>query len=322
MEDQKALVSTEGNRSSVTIYDKFSDPIVAIEKLGKWINDSGMFGCDSGKPSQGMMLAWAAVTEKKNPFDIAKEYHIVEGRLSKRADAMLADFCSRGTPRRVKWLTKMNDTERAAFEITDKNGEAYTMEYTFADAQEAGYCYTYKEGKQVLKRAWQMNKSDLLRARLISKTVRMIEPDIAVGLYTPEEIKDFDNNEEHVDQPHNPLFTRTTEAEVVTTIKNVNNQSVVTPANSAPTQSAQTSIPIAEMRKILKDRLEPEALYVDKFFVSKKYLQPGEAFPAMDDRFVEKVYKNYDELMKIYGAWKTAQINREKAALASGAVFA
>jgi phage recombination protein Bet len=117
------------------------------------------------------------------------------------------------------------------------------------------------------------------------------------------------------EQPKKGIFTRTTDVAT-----QVTDQTATQPSTPAQQPAPQPTIPVTEMRKILSDRLSPEAMYIDKFFVSKKYLQPGEAFPAMEDQFVEKVYKNYDDLMKIYGAWKTAQINREKAALAGGAV--
>jgi hypothetical protein len=79
---------------NTSIYNKIADPIQAIQVLGEMIWASGMFGCV--KPEQGMVLAMQCLAEGKAPLELAKTYHIVEGKLSMRADAMMGRFLTTG----------------------------------------------------------------------------------------------------------------------------------------------------------------------------------------------------------------------------------
>jgi len=86
------------NAAAIELYDRIADPLEAIDRMGEYLAKSGMFGCE--KVEQGKVIAMACLSEKKNPMDIARTYHIIDGRLSMRADAMLAEFRNRGGPAR------------------------------------------------------------------------------------------------------------------------------------------------------------------------------------------------------------------------------
>jgi hypothetical protein len=160
------------------MYDKISDPMTAIEKMGEWIASSGMLGCT--KVEQGKLIAWQCAAEKKTPFDFKREYHIINGSLSMRSDAMLAGYRARGG----KVLWKQFDS-KAAVAIWKYDGNECEIGFTENDARIAGLLPA-KPGS-----GWAKDPSAMLRARAISKAIRMLAPEVVAGIYTPEETEDF-----------------------------------------------------------------------------------------------------------------------------------
>jgi len=169
-------VTTQQN--TVHTYDKVADPMAAATQLGEWICRSGMFGAD--RPEQGNLLALQCIVERKPPLELAKHYHVIQGRLSLRADAMLALYRERGGKviwkqfdalgARAQWIYDGNDIE---------------LSYTADDAKAAGFLPA-RGGS-----GWAKFPAEMMRARLISKAVRMLCPEVVTGTYTPEEIADF-----------------------------------------------------------------------------------------------------------------------------------
>ena len=78
----------------ITLYEKLPDPMAAIERLGTIIARSGMFGCTQSE--QGMVFAMHCIASRTSPIQMLREYHLIEGRLSDRADSMLAKFRAAG----------------------------------------------------------------------------------------------------------------------------------------------------------------------------------------------------------------------------------
>jgi hypothetical protein len=173
--------------NEVTLYDKIQDPIQAIEKLGEWISKSGLFGCD--KIEQGMVLAMTSLAERRPITEICRRFHIVKGKLSMRADAMLADFNSRGG--RHKWIK--SDDKEAILSLTYQDFQNFEVKYTIKDAERQELCG--KDGGilpfQKGLGSWQKIPEAMLRARVTSKAIRMVAPEIVAGIYTPEETEDF-----------------------------------------------------------------------------------------------------------------------------------
>lgn len=160
------------------MYDRISDPITAIEKMGEWIATSGMLGCT--KVEQGKLIAWQCAAERKTPFDFKREYHIIGGSLSMRSDAMLAGYRARGG--KVIW--KQFDS-KAAVAVWKYDGNECEIGFTEQDAKLAGLLPA-KPGS-----GWAKDPSAMLRARCISKAIRMLAPEVVAGVYTPEENEDF-----------------------------------------------------------------------------------------------------------------------------------
>ena len=156
-------------------YAALVDSMDALDRLGETIAYSGMFGAKNKE--QGRILALQCVTEKKAPLELAKNYHLIDGKLSMRSDAMLAGYRQRGG--KVQWQ-QFDDRGAKARWIYD--GNDLTLSYTLEDAQKAG-AWPAKAGSN-----WAKFPGAMLRARLISLAVRMLAPEVNCGMYVPEEL--------------------------------------------------------------------------------------------------------------------------------------
>ena len=117
------------------LYSRIQNPIEAIEKFGTFFARSGMFGCE--KAEQGMVLAMACLVERKSPIEIKRRYHLYQGELSMRADAMLADFRTKaGGRHKIVERTP----SRASVELS-LDGNAYLFEFSWSDAEKEPFIY-------------------------------------------------------------------------------------------------------------------------------------------------------------------------------------
>jgi len=161
-------------------------PVVNIQELmavGEMLAKSGMFGIKNAEA--GFVVAATCHQQGMSLMEFQRTYHIVENKPAMRADAMLAEFRNRGG--RVKIVE--NSVTRAAGEFTFE-GQTVVFEYTMDDAERTGDCYEGKSGN--VKHTWQKRPEDMLWARLVSRSVRRLCPEINAGLYSPEEVADFD----------------------------------------------------------------------------------------------------------------------------------
>lgn len=169
MEPSNQLATMESNATA--IYQRMSDPMVAIKEMGQMFAASGMFGCT--KVEQGQVLALACLIEGKSPFELMRNYHIIGGNLSMRASAILAQFQAKGG--KCTWYSALNDVEEARATFSINGTELIEATYTIEDA---------KREKLVggTNPNWTTRPADMLRARLITKAVRMIAPGIVMGI--------------------------------------------------------------------------------------------------------------------------------------------
>lgn len=159
-----------------------ASPIVArswkeAEEVGDALARSGMMGVQNKQ--QGMIVLSVCQSEGLSLLGFMRTYHIVEGRPSMRADALLARFRERGG--RYKILER--SAKRAAIE-TAFEGQALTWEFTMADAERMEVC---RDKKGELKKNWRTIPAQMLWARVTSDMVRTLCPEIVAGCYTPEE---------------------------------------------------------------------------------------------------------------------------------------
>lgn len=152
-------------------------PYDQIEKMAVAVAKSNLFGMKT--PEQAMALMLLAQAEGMHPAIAARDYHVIQGRPALKSDAMLARFQQAGG--KVIWNVYTDSEVSATF--SHALGGSVTVGWTLAQAKNAGLT-----GKDV----WKQYPRAMLRARVISEGIRTVYPGVSVGVYTPEEIQDFD----------------------------------------------------------------------------------------------------------------------------------
>ena len=162
------------------IYAKIDNPMSAIAELGKMFQQSQIMGIST--PGDGAVLALTCMCEGITPLEFARTYHIINGRPSMRADMMSAKFRAAGG--KVKWINLGDDGKKAEADFTF-DGQTLNIGYTIEDARAV-------VGDKVDKTDsnWKKDRGAMLRARLITKAVRIMAPELIAGVYTPEELED------------------------------------------------------------------------------------------------------------------------------------
>jgi hypothetical protein len=250
-EGRKNEITSSGGNLSV--YSKITDPIHAMQVMGEMIAGSGMFGCT--KTEQGMVLAMQCLAEGKPPLELAKTYHIIEGKLTMRADAMLGRYLTSGG--KVKW-TERSDKRVAATWICD--GNEVEIAVTIEEMTKNGVALG-NNGK--LKTNWQRFPRQMLTARNVSEAVRLLMPQIVSGIYTPEEVADFSNNDRQV-----------IPAQVAPVVQHI--QPVKLEVVDENT-TAKDSL-IARLDELLA-QYEPHAT---NYLMTKSYLKAGQSYRDLD----------------------------------------
>lgn len=171
-------------------------PVSDVERMAVAVAKSRLFGMQS--PDQALALMLVAQAEGRHPASAARDFFIVQGRPTLKADAILARFQEAGG--RVQWHTVSNERAEATF--SHPAGGNLRLAWTMDDARHAGL--VGKAGP------WKQFPRAMLRARLISEAVRTIYPAVVCGTYTPEEVRDFAPVEERnvtpvVQAPESPV---------------------------------------------------------------------------------------------------------------------
>lgn len=148
-----------------------------VARMGKVIAASGLFGVKT--PEQAVALMLVAQAQGLHPATAAMEYHVIDGRPSLKTDVMLGRFQQAGG--RVEWIEHTDSKVSAKF-IHPQGGEII-IDWDMQRARTAGL-----GGKQ----NWQKYPRQMLRARVISEGIRAVFPAVQQGLYTPEEVQDFE----------------------------------------------------------------------------------------------------------------------------------
>lgn len=153
-------------------------PYSDLERMAQSIVKSELFGYKSVDQAISLMLI--AQAEEKHPAIIARDYHIIKGRPSKKSEAMLRDFLQSGG--RVTWHA-LDDTIADATFSHPQGGEV-RITWDIPRAQKAGLLG--REGDMYGKYPRPM-----LRSRCVSEGVRTVAPFATSGVLTPEEVKDI-----------------------------------------------------------------------------------------------------------------------------------
>lgn len=148
----------------------------AMNSMAVTMSKSKLFGTKTADELLSLMLI--AQAEGKHPAIVARDYDVIQGRPSKKSEAMLRDFIEAGGS--VRW-NKLDDTEADATFSHPSGGEV-TITWDLKRAAQAGLA-----GKDM----WKKWPRQMLRSRTISEGVRTIYPVATSGMYVPEEIHDM-----------------------------------------------------------------------------------------------------------------------------------
>lgn len=159
-----------------------------IEYMGPIIAQSKMAGCDN--VAQGKVLASMQVMRGIPLDEIIKTYHFIEGKLSMRSEAMLHKFRDQYGGKHV---ILRRDPEVVAIRLTDRHGVTTERSLSWEEIKDEPFTQKPKSKGGGLKDnyATPHKRMQMMWARLVSDTVRAVEPGVVAGTYTPEEIGDF-----------------------------------------------------------------------------------------------------------------------------------
>lgn len=148
-----------------------------IERMAEKVAKSGLFGVKT--PDQAFALMMLAQAEGLHPMVAARDYHIIEGKPSLKADTKLGRFVQDGGS--VVWVEYTDRVVSGKFSHP-KTG-TITVTWTIEMAQKAGL---------MNKQVWKSYPRAMLRARVIGEGVTTMAPWVAAGIITKEEAEDLD----------------------------------------------------------------------------------------------------------------------------------
>lgn len=148
-----------------------------VWRMANAVAKSGLFGMKA--PEQAFALMMLAQAEGMHPMIAARDYDIIQGRPSKKAEAMLRDFQRSGG--KVEWHELTDKKADATF--SHPQGGAFRCDWDLERAKKAGL-----GGKDM----WAKYPRQMLRARCVSEGCKTVFPSSTSGMYTPEEVQDFE----------------------------------------------------------------------------------------------------------------------------------
>ena len=147
-----------------------------LERIARAFAASKLFGIQN--VDQALALCLIAQAEGRHPASAAQDYHIVQGRPAKKAEAMMRDFISAGG--KVEWHRLDDGGADATF--SHPAGGAARITWDMDRAKRAGLSTD----------TWRKYPRQMLRSRVVSEGVRTVYPMATSGMYVPEEQADIE----------------------------------------------------------------------------------------------------------------------------------
>jgi len=151
-------------------------PFDQLTKMAAVMGRNKMFGKTEAELLPLMLIAQA---EGKHPAIAVQEYDIIQGQPAIKSKAALARYQMAGG--RITWKTR-TDTEVEAI-FSHQSCDPVTVKWTIKDAERAGLTG---------KNNWKAYPRQMLSARVIAEGVRASFPACLSGMYTDDEVRDFD----------------------------------------------------------------------------------------------------------------------------------
>jgi hypothetical protein len=168
-----------------------------VERVANAIAKGGLFG--SKDPNAVLTLCLLAQAEGQHPAVVFRDYHVINGKPAKKAEAMLRDFINAGG--KVEWHQLDDACADATF--THPSGSA-RISWNHERAQKAQIA-----GNQMYRKY----PRQMLRSRVISEGIRTVYPGATSGLYEADEVRTFEPTSDET--PHNPQTGEVIEAEAI-----------------------------------------------------------------------------------------------------------
>ena len=165
-------------------------PIADLERMALAFAKSGMFGAKT--PEQAMSLLLLAQAEGVHPAIAMRDFEVIQGKPSKKAEAMQRSFLAAGGT--IEWH-KLDDSGAEAT-FTHPQGGTARIAWDEARAKKAGLSGKEMYGKY--PRA-------MYRSRVVSEGCRTVYPAATSGLYVPEEIRAMPARGARPSSPSEPL---------------------------------------------------------------------------------------------------------------------
>lgn len=160
-----------------------------LGELGRIYAQSGVFG--DINPAVGTVIAQHVYQTGSTPVEFAANYDVLGSKISPKAKYLLARLIA------VGGSYDIHDYDDKKVSITFSYGKvSRTITTTIEDAERAGLT---RDGKGRVKSMWQRFPRRMLFARVVSEGVGIVAPNVNAGLYTPEEVSDFDGNDIDID---------------------------------------------------------------------------------------------------------------------------
>jgi hypothetical protein len=176
-----AMPGDTGYQNVLTVANA-ANLIDAVREYGKIISRSGFFGCKTDE--QGQALVLMAFSEGLPIGKYQERFHVVGTRLTMKADFMRSEFRRLGGD--YRWINRGEDGQLAVLWVSYKGNE-FEVEYSIDDAKREGLV---KAGGN-----WILRPGDMLRARVATKAIRIVCPEVLSGMMSDEEfeaVKDAD----------------------------------------------------------------------------------------------------------------------------------
>lgn len=167
-------------------------PLDQVGMMAKAVADSGLFGIRN--EAQAFALMCVAQADGIPPIKAVQQYHIIDNKPALKSEAMLARFQAAGG--KIRWTERT--AQRVSLWLSHPQAGELEVSWDMDRAKAAGLAG---------KNQWKAYPMQMMGARCISEGIRALYPACLGGCYTPEEVRDFGNDEPHpgpapAPQPH------------------------------------------------------------------------------------------------------------------------
>lgn len=184
----------------VLSYDETERLAVRAAKSGLFNGQGSIMNAD-----QAFTLMMIAQADGIHPMKAMLKYHVIQGRPSMKADALLAEFQRIGG--RHEWEISDAQEAKCYFWHPVLHPTRFPVHRTFDWFVEKGIAlgrYDERTKKRSLKDNWANYPAQMIRARIISEGVTAIAPGIKVGIMPEEDADEVEP--QAIDSPRSKLL--------------------------------------------------------------------------------------------------------------------